>query len=82
MLLLYLTYVSLNGPGLEVTQLFTCSIQLRMKFILLINVQMPTVVGILTYISRIDTTSESFKARKTFNCHNFSLNEQLKSHAQ
>ena len=28
------------------------------------NVKMPTIVGILTFISRINTASESFKARK------------------
>ena len=48
-------------------KLFSCSTQLRMKFILLINVKMPIIVGILTFISRINTTtSESFKARKIF----------------
>ena len=31
------------------------------EFILLINVKMPTTVGILTFISRITTTSECFK---------------------
>ena len=31
---------------------------------LLINVKMPTIVGILTFISMINTTSESLKARK------------------
>ena len=36
--------------------------QLSMKFILLINVKMPTVVGILTFISRINT-SERFKEK-------------------
>ena len=35
-----------------------------MKTILLINVKMPTIVGILTFTSRINTTSESCKARK------------------
>ena len=35
-----------------------------MKFILLIYVKMPTIVGILTFISRINTASGSFKARK------------------
>ena len=34
--------------------LFSCSAQLRLKFILLINVKMPTVVGILTFINRIN----------------------------
>ena len=34
------------------------------EFILLINVKMPTIVGILTFISMINKTSESLKARK------------------
>ena len=42
--------------------------QLSMKFILLINVKMPTIVGILTFISRINTTPKSFKAIKFFIC--------------
>ena len=32
---------------------FSCSNQLRTKIIMLINVKMPTVVGILTFMSRI-----------------------------
>ena len=39
--------------------------QACMKFIMLINVKMPTIVGILTFISMIKTTSESLKARKS-----------------
>ena len=42
---------------------FLCSTQLSMKFILLINVKMPTIVGILTFVSRINTIATSFKAR-------------------
>ena len=38
----------------QVIKLFSCSTQLRLKFILLINVKMPTIVGILTFISRIN----------------------------
>ena len=41
-------------PGPEVIKLFSCSTQRRLKFILLINVKMPTMVGILTFISRIN----------------------------
>ena len=37
---------------------FPCSTQLSTKFILLINVKMPTIVGILTFISMINATSE------------------------
>ena len=39
-------------PGPEVIQLFLCPTQLSMKFFLLINVKMPTIVGILTFMSR------------------------------
>ena len=40
----------------KVIKLFSCSTLLRPKFILLINVKMPTIVGfcILTFISRIN----------------------------
>ena len=47
------------GPGPEVIKLFSCSTQLSMKFILLINVKMPTIGGILIFISLINTTSET-----------------------
>ena len=39
-------------PGPEVIKLFSYSTQLSMKFFLLINVKMPTIVGILTFMSR------------------------------
>ena len=45
-----------TGP--EVIKLFSCSTQLSKKFILLINVKMPTIVGISIFISVISTTSE------------------------
>ena len=41
-----------SGP--EAIKLFSCSFQPRLKFILLINVKMPTIVVILTFISRIN----------------------------
>ena len=41
-------------PGPEVITFFSFSTQKRMKFILLINVKMPAVVGILTYICRVN----------------------------
>ena len=53
-----------------------------MKFILLINVKMPTIVGILTFISMINTTSESFKARNSLFFHYFQCYKQLKFHVQ
>ena len=44
-------------PGLEVAKLYSCSNQLCMKFLLHINVKMPMIVGILTFISKIHATS-------------------------
>ena len=44
-----------------------------MNFILLINVKMPTIVGILTFISMINTTSKRLKARNFFICRYFSV---------
>ena len=52
-------------PGPEVIKLFSYSIQLSTKFILLINVKMPTIVNILTFISMINTTFERLKARNS-----------------
>ena len=49
-----------------------------MKLILHKNVKMPTIVGILTFISRINTEPESFKARKITIFQHFSFYEQLK----
>ena len=60
----------------------SCSTKLRTKSILLINVKMPTIVGILTLISMINTTSKRLKARHFFFCRHFSFYEQLKFRAQ
>ena len=38
-------------PGPEVIKLFSCSTQLSMTFSLLINVKMPAIAGILTFMS-------------------------------
>ena len=40
------------GPCPEVIKLVSCSTQLSMKFFLLISVEMPTTVGISTFMSR------------------------------
>ena len=63
-------------------ELFSCSTQLSTKFILLINVKMPTIVGIFTFISMINTSSESLKARKVNISQCFSFYEPLSFHAQ
>ena len=66
---------------------------MSIKFIMLINVKMPTIFGIstftsminifgiLTFISIINTTSNGVKARKVFVFQHFSFYEQLKFHA-
>ena len=66
----------------EVVKKVPCSTQLSTKFILLINVKMPTIIGILTFISMINATFERHKARNFFICRYFSFYEQLKFRAQ
>ena len=61
---------------------FSCSTQLSMNLIMLINVKMPTIVGILGFMSMIDAVSERLKAINFFICRYFSFYEQLKFHAQ
>ena len=59
----YSVSLLLPSTGPEVIKLNSCTTQLSTKFILLINVKMPTIVGILTFISMINTTSETLQAR-------------------
>ena len=63
---------------LRVYKTFSCSTQLSTKFILLINIKMPTIVGILTFISMINATSEKLKASRFFICQYVSFYEQRK----
>ena len=57
----------------EVLKLFSHLTQLSTKFILFINVKMPTLVGILTFISMINATSEILEARHFFICRYFTF---------
>ena len=79
--LLDVTY-KFESPGPEVIKLFSYSTQLSTKIILLIIVKIPTMVGILTLISMINTTSKRLKARHFFICRYFSFYEQLKFRAK
>ena len=47
----YLSLYCFLRSGPEVVKLFSCSTQLSIIFFLLINVKMPTIVGILTFMS-------------------------------
>ena len=51
-------------------------------YIMLINVKIPTTVGILTIIRMINKTSKSLKARKVFIFQQFIFYEQLKFRPQ
>ena len=53
---------------------FSCSTQLSTKFILLTNVKMPTIVGILTFISRVNALTKSLTARKIIIFQHFIVN--------
>ena len=54
-----------------------CLTQLSKKFILHINVKMPTIVSIFTFISMINITSERLKERNVFICRYCSFYELL-----
>ena len=50
----FVLYALVGRPGIEVIKLFLCSAQPRLKFVLLINIKMPTIFGILAIINRIN----------------------------
>ena len=54
-----------TGP--EVIKLSSCSTQLSMEFFLLINVKMPTIVGILTFVSRKNSILGLSESKKSWN---------------
>ena len=58
-----------SGP--EVIKLFSYSTQLSTKFILLINVKMPTIIGILIFISMINTKLRDLKQETSLSVHVF-----------
>ena len=76
----YVRFVLASIPGPEVIKLFNA--QQSITFIMLINVKMTTIVGILTIMSMINTTSESFEARIVFAFKHFNFCELLNLHAE
>ena len=54
--------IKASTSGSEVMKKKSCSTQLSTEFILLINVKMPTIVGILTFIITIYMSYKSLKA--------------------
>ena len=68
-----------EGSGTEFIKPF-CQTQFNMKFIMLINDKMPTIGGILTFMSMINSTSVSLKARKVLIFHHVRCYGQLKFH--
>ena len=57
----------LHKTGPKVINLCSCSSQLSMKFFLLINVKMPTIVGILTFMDRKNSILGLSKSAKKLN---------------
>ena len=62
-------YLTLEGvvciPGPEVIKKFSCSTQPSMKLFLLINVKMPTIVGILTFMGGKNSILGSSEPKKS-----------------
>ena len=69
-------------PGPEVIKRFSCSTQLSMEFFLLINVKMPTVVGILTFMSRKNSILALYDPENAQFLDIFHTYEHLKFRAQ
>ena len=70
------------NPRPEVIKLFSCSTQLSMLFFLLINVKMPTFVGILTFMSRKNSILGLSDPEKHWISWYFHIHEQLNFYAQ
>ena len=66
-----------RGSGPEVIH-FSCSAHLRLKFILLINVKMPTI----SFISRINYMLSGFIPKNLVYLGYFRIYEEFKFHAQ
>ena len=69
-------------PGPEVIKLFSCSTQLIIKFFLLINVKMPTIVDILTFRSGKNSILSLSKPKKAKFLDILYTYDHLKFHAQ
>ena len=74
--------LSIIRSGPKIIKLFSCSTQLSTKFFLLINVKMPTVVGVLTFMSRKNSILGLSKPEKANFLEIYILIEHLKFHAQ
>ena len=66
----------------KVIKLFSCSTELSMKFFLLINIEMPTIVGISAFMSRKNSILGLSKPEKCLISLYFYIYEHLKVHAQ
>ena len=67
--------------GPEILNFFSYSTEQGFKFIMPVNVEMPTIVSILIFMSIINTTSEHLEARKVFIYKHLRFYEDLKFHA-
>ena len=72
--------VMIEGP--KVIKPFSCSTQLSMKVFLLINIKMPTIVGILTVMSGKNSILGLSESKKDTFLDIFILISILKFHAQ
>ena len=71
-----------NANRPEVIKLFSCSTQPSMKFFLLINIEMPTNVGISAFMSRKNSILGLSEPEKMLNMVIFYTCEHLNFHAQ
>ena len=65
--LLHMPTANAKSPGPQVIKHLSYSTQLSTKFIILINAKMPTIVGILIFISMIIHYLRDLKQKKLIN---------------
>ena len=62
--MLFRAFIACIQTGIKGVNCFNAQLsQLCIQFILLINVKMPTIVGIRTFMSKINITAESLKSK-------------------
>ena len=76
------TKLPLMTPAPEVIKLFSYSTHLSMTFFLLINIKMPTIVGILIFISKKNVMLSSDLQEKSLNCWYLIFYRQNEFHSQ
>ena len=67
-------------PGPEIIKYCSCSTQLRIKLIMLINVKIPTIVCILTFIVMLNTIYHAINVKMSITVGNLIFISMIKTY--